>query len=258
MTNVIEAKGLQCGYGKLSVVRGLDLTVGAGEVVCLLGANGAGKTTTLLTIAGALPQLGGDLQVLGSPVTKARPYTVARRGLSMVPEGRGLFYKLTVAENLRLRHHRKSTIKMADVMDQFPALTKLADRRTGLLSGGEQQMVALAGALIANPKVMLLDEMCLGLAPIIVERLLPMVRRIAEEHSMGVLLVEQHVLAALKIADRGYVLAHGRVVAEGTAAELRRDAERLEASYLGDDTVAAQIEDVPPVAVGASDAGTGG
>lgn len=252
MNALIEAVNLQCGYGRLPVVRDLSLRVEAGEVVCLLGANGAGKTTTLLTIAGALPHLGGELQVLSRPVARARPYMIARRGLAMVPEGRGLFYKLSVADNLRLRRHRNSAIAMEELMKQFPALPRLLSRRAGLLSGGEQQMVALAGALIADPKVMLLDEMCLGLAPVIVEQLLPMVRRIAEEHSMGILLVEQHVLAALKIADRGYVMAHGRVVAEGPATELRRDAERLEASYLGDQPPSGRVAAGPAGTTGKS------
>jgi branched-chain amino acid transport system ATP-binding protein len=151
-----------------------------------------------------------------------------------VPEGRGLFYRLTVAENLRLRRHRHSTVTLEEVLGHFPVLENLMGRRAVLLSGGEQQMLALAGALIADPKVILLDEMSLGLAPIIVERLLPIVRGIADEKGMGVLLVEQHILAALSVADRGYVMAHGSVVAEGTAEELRRDAELLEASYLGE------------------------
>src|SRR5829696_3089502 len=235
MTMLIEATSLTCGYGKVPVVRDLDLTVEEGEVVCLLGANGAGKTTTLLTIAGALPVLGGAVDVMGEPVLKARPHEVARRGLSIVPEGRGLFYKLTVADNLRLRQHRKSQVDVDAVLGYFPALKGMLPRRAGLLSGGEQQMLALAGALIADPKVVMLDEMSLGLAPIIVEQLLPTVRQIADERGMGVLLVEQHVLAALKVADRGYVLAHGEVVAEGDSTQLRRDAELLEASYLGDE-----------------------
>jgi branched-chain amino acid transport system ATP-binding protein len=240
---VIETRQLVAGYGNVPVVRDLDLTVGAGEVVCLLGANGSGKTTTLLTIAGALPVLGGDVEVLGAPVTKARPHEVARRGLGIVPEGRGLFYRLSVADNLRLRRHRGSTVTVDDVIESFPRLRELLPRRCGLLSGGEQQMLALAGALIADPKVIMLDEMSLGLAPIIVEQLLPTVRNIADQRGMAVLLVEQHVLAALKVADRGYVLAHGRLVAAGTATELRRDAELLEASYLGDEKAVEAAEE---------------
>jgi branched-chain amino acid transport system ATP-binding protein len=244
MSNLIETEGLIAGYGNVPVVRDLNLTVGEGEVVCLLGANGAGKTTTLLTIAGALAVLGGSVNVLGSPVTKARPHEVARRGLGIVPEGRGLFYKLTVADNLRLRKHRQSTVTVDDVVRYFPNLRNLLSRRCGLLSGGEQQMLALAGALIADPKVVMLDEMSLGLAPIIVEQLLPTVRNIADERGMAVLLVEQHVLAALKVADRGYVLAHGQVVAQGDSAQLRKDAELLEASYLGNEKAVQKAEEV--------------
>ena len=129
-------------------------------------------------------------------------------------------------------------------MASFPALPHLMNRRAGLLSGGEQQMLALAGALVADPKVVMLDEMSLGLAPIIVEQLLPTVRSIADQRGMAVLLVEQHVLAALKVADRGYVLAHGRVVAEGTATELKRDAELLEASYLGESKATEEAEEM--------------
>lgn len=233
MTSLIETTDLVCGYKGLPVVRDLTISVGEGEVVCLLGANGAGKSTSLLTIAGALPRISGSISVMGHPVTSSKPHEVARRGLSIVPEGRGLFYKLTVAQNLRLRQHRSSSVALDEVLRLFPTLGTLFHRRVALLSGGEQQMLALAGALIADPSVIMLDEMSLGLAPIVVEQLLPIVRSIAEKRGMGVLLVEQHVRAALNIADRGYVLAHGQVVAEGSAAELRRDVELLEASYLG-------------------------
>lgn len=231
---LIKTTNLVAGYGQSKVVRDLNLTVNAGEVVCLLGANGAGKSTSLLTIAGAIPSLGGEVEVLGEKVVSGRAYQVARRGLSIVPEGRGLFYRLTTAENLRLRRHRQSTVTVEEVLELFPALKNLMNRRSALLSGGEQQMLALAGALLSDPKVMMIDEMSLGLAPIIVEQLLPIVRRIADERNVGVLLVEQHVSAALSISDRGYVLAHGQVSAEGNAEQLRKDAKMLEDSYLGD------------------------
>lgn len=235
MTALVEASDLHCGYGRLPIVRGIDVTVHSGEVVCLLGANGAGKTTTLLTLAGALPKQSGSLTVLGAPVERTGPYDVARRGLSMVPEGRGLFYSLTARQNIRLRRHRRSNVGLDQVIDVIPAIAGFLDRRVGLLSGGEQQMVAMACAMTSDPRVLLLDEACLGLAPVVVEQVLPLVRHIAKEQSVGVIMVEQHVLAALTIADRGYVLDHGRIVAEGTAADLRQDAERLEASYLGED-----------------------
>lgn len=233
-TSLIRTTNLMAGYGQSKVVRDLNISVNAGEVVCLLGANGAGKSTTLLTIAGAIPSLGGEVEVLGEKVVSGNAHKVARRGLSIVPEGRGLFYRLTAAENLRLRHHRQSTVTVEEVLELFPALKPLMNRRSALLSGGEQQMLALAGALLSDPKVMMIDEMSLGLAPIIVEQLLPIVRRIADDRNVGVLLVEQHVSAALSISDRGYVLAHGEVSAEGNVEQLRRDAKMLEDSYLGD------------------------
>jgi branched-chain amino acid transport system ATP-binding protein len=233
MTPVIEVSNLAAGYGDARAVRGLDLSVDEGQVVCLLGANGAGKTTTLLTIAGVLPILDGHINVLGAPVTKIGPHIVARRGLVLVPEGRGLFYQLTVRENLRLRSRAKSDATA--VFEYFPRLRELMDRRAGLLSGGEQQMLAIAGALAGEPRVIMLDELSLGLAPVIVEELLPTIRRIAQERNVGVLLVEQHVRAALAIADYGYLLQRGRVVASGPASDLKEQAAALEASYMGEE-----------------------
>jgi branched-chain amino acid transport system ATP-binding protein len=224
---VITVDGLHAGYGRSAVVRDLSFTVEPGEVVALLGPNGAGKTTTLLTIAGLLPALAGRVEVLGQPVDVRHPERTARRGLGLVTEDRSLFPGLTVAEHLRLAHGDTSL-----AMTYFPALRGLLGRRAGLLSGGEQQMLALARAIVVRPKMLLIDEMSLGLAPIVVERLAPVVRSVADDLGVGVLLVEQHVRVALSIADRAIVLRHGECVVDAPAAELRADRDALRAAYL--------------------------
>ena len=231
---VVQTHTLTAGYGELPIVRGLDLTVGAGEVVALLGPNGAGKTTTLMTIAGVLKPLAGTVEVLGQDIARLASHGVADLGMAIVPEDRGLFRQLSVIENLRLRWHKESTVGFDDVFRLFPVLREMSRRKVGLLSGGEQQMVAIGGALIADPRCLLIDEMSLGLAPIIVDELLAVVGGLADQRGVGVLLVEQHVHSALEIADRCYVLNHGEVVTSRTVAELQADTALLEASYLGD------------------------
>jgi branched-chain amino acid transport system ATP-binding protein len=214
------------------VVRDVDLEVGAGEVVALLGPNGAGKTTMLLTLAGLLPRQGGEVHVDGTPLRSGRPRDAARAGLVLVPDDRSLFPALTTRENLEAAR-RRSGPPARDMLDVFPALADRWDVPAGSLSGGEQQMLAVARALVQEPRVLLVDEMSLGLAPTIVESLLPVVRRIAEEHKAGVVLVEQHVRLALEVADRAVVLVHGEVRLQGDAADLARDVDQLEAAYLG-------------------------
>ena len=240
MTAALALHGVRAGYGGVPVVHGVDLTVDAGEVVALLGANGAGKTTTLLAVSGLIPLLGGRLEVLGEPATGRRRrggevWRRARRGVAHVPEDRGLFFDLTAAENLQLgRPHRGDSVPRERLLEWFPPLARVLDRPAGLLSGGEQQMLALARAVVGRPRLLLVDEMSLGLAPIIVEGLLPVLRAIAEETGAGVLVVEQHVGLVLGVADRAVLLRQGRVTFAGPAAELRERPDLLEVGYLGE------------------------
>ena len=233
---LLDIVNLSSGYADVPVVRDVNLHVDAGEVVALLGPNGAGKTTTLLTVSGLLKVLEGSVTVLGEPTNVGAPHKTAKSGLAHVPEDRSLFFGLTVRENLRvgLRGSRADQQRgLERALDLLPALQPLMDRRAGLLSGGEQQMLAMARALVGEPKLLLVDEMSLGLAPIIVERLLPIVREIANESGTGVLIVEQHVHLALDVCDRAYVMSHGDIVLEGLAEDLKDRPDLLEASYLG-------------------------
>lgn len=238
MTSVLEVVGLSAGYDGTAVVHDVDLRVAAGEVVALLGSNGAGKSTTLLAVSGLVPLMAGTVRIgdeeVAGRVSSAQVARRARAGLAHVPEDRGLFGELTVAEHLRLAHRRRDAGVVDEVLAHFPALPPLLGRRAALLSGGEQQMLALARALVARPSVLLVDEMSLGLAPLIVEELLPTLRAVATDTGAGVLMVEQHVPLALEVADRAYVLQEGRVAAEGTADEIAARVDELEAGYLGD------------------------
>jgi branched-chain amino acid transport system ATP-binding protein len=233
-TATLEVRELSAGYGGPPVIRGISLSVSPGEVVALMGANGAGKTTTLRAISGLLNPAAGTVRLEGRDQAGVSATARVRSGIVQVPQDRGIFFGLTVAEHFRLDGHGDNP---EAAFEQFPALRDLQGRRAGLLSGGEQQMLAIARALLRRPKLLLLDELSLGLAPIIVERLLPVVRAAADSAGTAVLLVEQHVHLALEIADRGYVLSHGEVVLHETAEKLRADSSLLTASYLGESAV---------------------
>jgi branched-chain amino acid transport system ATP-binding protein len=235
----LAVRDLFAGYRGVPVVRELNLEVRPGEVVALLGPNGAGKTTTLETIAGLNRPISGTVELSGQNVGGEPAHVLARRSLALVPEGRALFPGLTVREHLRLAGGRGQRAgnrqrREEELLEMLPELRKCLGRKAGLLSGGEQQMLAVGRALVMRPRLLLVDEMSLGLAPVIVERLLPILRRAADELGSSVLFVEQHVALALEISDRAYVMTHGRIRLEGPAAELRERRELLAASYLGE------------------------
>ncbi|WP_214403135.1 ABC transporter ATP-binding protein [Pseudonocardia lacus] len=226
MAVLLEARGLRAGYGGRPVVTDLDLRVGEGEVVALLGANGAGKTTTLLTVCGELPTIGGEVLIDGAPA-RGPLFRRARNGLGLVTEERSIFRALTARDNIAL-----GGCGVDDVLALFPELESRLDVRAGLLSGGEQQMLVLGRALARRPRLLLADELSLGLAPLVVERLLAAVRHAAETRGTGVLLVEQHVRKALRYVDRVYVMRRGTVEMAVDAEEARERLTEIEGLYL--------------------------
>jgi branched-chain amino acid transport system ATP-binding protein len=239
VSDVLTLEAIAAGYGSAEVVRDLSIHVEEGEIVALFGPNGAGKTTTLRVVSGIVHPTRGRVLYFGDDLARRSPTDRARAGIAHVPEGRGIFFGLTVSEHIRLGF-RGEVVDPEVVYGFFPALRELADRPAGLLSGGEQQMLAVARNLARRPRLLLLDELSLGLAPVLVERILPVVRNYAKESGCGVLLVEQHVQLALGIADRCYALSHGDVVLEAPASELQANPDLLVASYLGKATEAGQ------------------
>ncbi|MFI6271792.1 ABC transporter ATP-binding protein [Micromonospora zamorensis] len=230
MSDVLRLDRVTAGYAGIPALRELDLHVGEGEVLALLGPNGAGKTTALLTAAGVIRPMAGTVTAFGRPL-RGRLEQNARGGLILVPDTRGVFHSLSVRENLALARGWRS--RLGHALDLFPALRPLMSRRCGQLSGGEQQMLAIAKALVCRPRALLIDEMSMGLAPIAVQALLPGIRVLADRLGVGVVLVEQHIDLALSIADRAMVLHHGRVVLTGSAAELRADRRGVAEAYFG-------------------------
>ncbi len=232
---LLEVKGLHAGYGPTHVLHGLDFAVEAGGVTTLLGANGAGKTTTLRAVCGMV-RAEGELHFDGAPIRGLATEEIARRGVAHVPDGRGTFMELTVEENFRLGAYVRRDPDVARDFERmwewFPRLRQRWKQQAGTLSGGEQQMLAIARALLLRPKLLLLDEPSFGLAPLIVQDIFAILRRIREESGVGILLVEQNANLALELADRAYLLETGRIVMSGPAAEIRQD-EAIRRSYLG-------------------------
>jgi branched-chain amino acid transport system ATP-binding protein len=232
---LLELRDVEARYGAVQALHGVSLEVGEGEVVAVLGGNGAGKTTTLRAVSGLVDH-SGQILFDGAPITRASPERVARLGIAHVPEGRGIFRELSVRENLRLgAYMRRNGSLQADyerVHGYFPWLEQRRQQQAGTLSGGEQQMLALARALLARPRLLLLDEPSLGLAPIVVSEIFRIVGELNEQDGLTVLVVEQNARIALRYAARAYVLEVGRVALEGAADELERN-ESVRKSYLG-------------------------
>jgi branched-chain amino acid transport system ATP-binding protein len=234
---LLEVKGLQVHYGGIRAVKGIDLYVKEGELVCLIGANGAGKTSTLKALCRLLPSKADVLRYAGEDIRSVRVHALPRRGFVMVPEGRGIFPQLTVQENLAMGAYARGGLQAGDdLQEQYATFPRLKERRTqiaGTLSGGEQQMLAIARALMSRPKLVLLDEPSMGLAPLMVARIFEVVRQIAAR-GVTLLLVEQNARLALELAHRGYVMESGSIVLEGGAKTLLAS-PKVQASYLGEE-----------------------
>jgi len=234
MSALLELKGVEARYGPVQALRGVSLTLEEGEIVAVLGANGAGKTSTLRAISGTVRR-SGEIVFAGKPL-RGGPESVAKAGVAHVPEGRGTFVELTVLENLRLgaytRGDREVKRDVERMAGYFTWIGERAEQRAGSLSGGEQQMLALARALMSRPKLLMLDEPSLGLAPIVVREIFRIVRELNEHEGLSVLVVEQDARIALQTAGRAYVLEVGKVAVSGTSAELRGN-ESVRKSYLG-------------------------
>ena len=233
-SSLLSVSALHAGYGSVEVLHGVSLTVAEGEIVTVLGANGAGKSTTLMTICGAVPARQGAITFAGQPINQLPAHEIVRRGISQVPEGRRIFPRLTVRDNLELGAFQRQDDIAADlerVLELFPILRERAGQLGGTLSGGEQQMLAIARALMARPKLLVLDEPSLGLAPLMVAKIFEVIQAI-NRSGTTILLVEQNANRALHIAQRGYVLETGRIVLEDTAPNLIHNAD-VKRSYLG-------------------------
>lgn len=235
---LLELSGLEVRYGGIRAVKGVDLDVGDGELVCLIGANGAGKSSTLKAICGLVPVHAGGVRYAGADIAKAKVHELPRRGLVMVPEGRGIFPQLTVQENLAMGAYARPARGFDIRIDaQYAAFPRLKERRrqiAGTLSGGEQQMLALARALMSEPRLLLLDEPSMGLAPMMVAKIFEIVRDVARR-GVTILLVEQNARLALELASRGYVMESGAITLSGDAKSLLADPKVREA-YLGETT----------------------
>ena len=234
-TALLELDGVHTFYGNIEALKGISLTVNEGEVVTLVGSNGAGKSTTLRSITGLTPRRRGAIRFRGTDISVTPPQEIVAKGISLAPEGRRCFPRLTVLENLELGAFLRRDRKIQDDLDRvfglFPRLQERSKQKAGTLSGGEQQMLAIGRALMAAPELMLLDEPSMGLAPILVERIYETVDEISQQGTT-ILLVEQNVNYALDVSQRAYVLETGKIVLSGTAAELRQD-ERVRKAYLG-------------------------
>jgi len=234
---MLELRNVETFYGNIMALKGISLSVSEGEIITLIGANGAGKSTTLMTICGLVPARRGDILFMGRPIGRMEPHEIVALGISQVPEGRRIFPLLTVTENLDMGAFlRKDNADIARDMEYifslFPILKERRHQQGGTLSGGEQQMLAISRALMARPRLLLLDEPSLGLAPIIVQQIFQMIGKINKESRTTILLVEQNANMALKIAHRGYVMENGRITLEGVAASLLDD-EDVKRAYLG-------------------------